>query len=110
MLSDAYFAAPYVALRVDNHGRYLRDRGDSDQGEGNGTEHIVPSSEGHWGKIGVLEVLFPGHARGSQMAAEVSGMFPHTVQSGYQCLSLFCAEYCLTLFRAPSNRLPHAAS
>jgi hypothetical protein len=44
------------------------------------------------------------------MAAEVSRMFPRTVQSGYQCLSLFCAEYCLTLFRGLSNRSPDAAS
>ena len=75
MLSDAYFAAPYVALRVDNHGRYLRDRGDSDQGEGNGTEHVVPSSKGHWRKIGVriFKVLFPDHNRGFQMALNTYG-------------------------------------
>jgi len=75
VLSDAYFAAPYVALRVDNHGRYLRDRGDSDQGEGNGTEHVVPSSEGRWGKVGVPKVLFPSHVRDSQAVAVISGMF-----------------------------------
>ena len=73
---DAYFAAPYAALRADNHGRYLRDCGDGDQEERHGTKHVVPSSKWHWRKIGIPQVLFPGHVRGSHAVTAMSNIFP----------------------------------